>query len=176
MAASGTCTDKDEAATGDESDRSQQSPEIADGGGGQPCIPMRRAAAALRRRGEETPQTGEGGEGTTWPRQESVPGVPSIACECMGSAMGRNSERIARASKVAGVGALQSMRYGVRGERAAGVRGHRRSPNIGYRCVPPACPCLLSRRALTSESCIQLWANAHRTPRPSVIARPELWP
>ena len=87
--------------------RSQQPLEIVNGGGGQPCIPMRRDAAALRRRGEETPQTGEGGEGTTWPRQESVPGVPSIACECMGSAMGRNSERIARASKVAGVGAPQ---------------------------------------------------------------------
>lgn len=42
--------------------RSQQPLEIVNGGGGQPCIPMRRDAAALRRRGEETPQTGEGGE------------------------------------------------------------------------------------------------------------------
>lgn len=165
MAASGTCTDKDEAATGDESGRSQQSPEIGDGGGGQPYIPMRRAAAALRRRGEETPQTGEGGEGTTWPRQESVPGVPSIACECMGSAMGRNSERIARASKVAGVGAPQcDTACAESGPQGCGAIGDRPTSDIDVSLLPArACPCLLSPRALTSESCNQRWANARPT-------------
>ena len=50
MAASGTCTDKDEAATGDESGRSQQSPEIGDGGGGQTHAQSRGSFAQVARR------------------------------------------------------------------------------------------------------------------------------
>lgn len=71
-----------------------------------------------------------------------------------------------------------AMRYGVRGERAAGVRGHRRSPNIGYRCVPPACPCLPvpPLASLTHLRVVQSTLGQRsrptrtRTPRPSVIA------
>jgi hypothetical protein len=143
-----------------------------------PCAEPRQLCAG----GEETPQTGEGGEGTTWPRQESVPGVPSIACECMGSAMGRNSERIARASKVAGVGAPQcDTACAESGPQGCGAIGDRPTSDIDVSLLPArACPCLLSPRALTSESCNQRWANARptRTARHArrYVARPSLWP
>ena len=50
--------------------------------------------------------------------------------------------------------------------------GHRRSPNIGYRCV--LLPARASSRlAHSSESCNQLWAPAHRTRR--AVCAQHIW-
>ena len=80
-------------------------------------------------------------------------------------------------------------RNAIRRARRAGRRGggHRRSPNIGYRCVPPACPCLPvpPLASLTHLRVVQSTLGQRsrptrtRTPRPSVIRLsrdPSLWP
>lgn len=140
-----------------------------------PCAEPRQLCAGVARRRHKQGREEKGPHGQD--KSQSRVCHRSRA-KCMGSAMGRNSERIARASKVAGVGAPQcDTACAESGPQGCGAIGDRPTSDIDVSLLPArACPCLLSPRALTSESCNQLWANAHRTPRPSVIARPSSWP
>ena len=82
---------------------------------------------------------------------------------------GVTSERIARDSKVASVGAPQfeTNSYGVLGERAAGCGPSEIAQHRISMC-PPACPCLLSPRALLRVVQSTL---GHRAPHTSCCMR-----